>query len=46
MPMLKLFHDVVRERHSVRKFLPTPAPDALRGVPPLTGTTLGLAPWA
>ncbi|WP_254657101.1 nitroreductase family protein [Sphingobium fuliginis] len=25
----KLFHDVVRERRSVRAFLPTPVPDAL-----------------
>lgn len=29
MPEARLFHDVVRDRHSVRSFLPTPVPDAL-----------------
>lgn len=29
MPTSKLFHDVVRERHSVRSFLPKPVPDDL-----------------
>jgi nitroreductase len=29
MPELKPFHDVVRDRHSVRNFLPTPVHDAL-----------------
>ncbi|MFC5458936.1 nitroreductase [Massilia niabensis] len=29
MPESKLFHDVVRNRHSVRNFLPAPAPDAV-----------------
>jgi nitroreductase len=29
MPELKSFHDVVRDRHSVRKFFSTPVPDTL-----------------
>ena len=29
MPESKSFHDVVRDRHSVRNFLPTPIPDTL-----------------
>lgn len=49
MPEPKLFHDVVRERHSVRSFLPQPVPDeVIRSVledAQLTPSNCNTQPW-